>query len=108
MSDRSEIVIRLESKRASKRLNEPVTCGVPFPKGMVNDPNRLGMVDESGRLLPLQTHVLDRWSDGSARWVLCDWQATQTGPSTYRIKLGPPIPASADVACRVDLKHKTV
>jgi hypothetical protein len=38
--------------------------------------------------LPLQTRVLDRWPDGSVRWVLLDWQADVNAPTTYQIRVG--------------------
>jgi hypothetical protein len=70
-----EIRITLKANSSLIRRNEPVTCGVPFPKGMLFDDKTLGMFDEAGQQAPLQTRVLDKWSDGSARWVLCDWMS---------------------------------
>ena len=72
----SDIRIDLKASTSLERTNEPVTCGVPFPKGLLFDDQTLGMFDESGKQVPLQTSVLDKWPDGSARWVLCDWQAS--------------------------------
>jgi hypothetical protein len=35
----------------------------------------------------VQTRVLDRWPDGSVRWLLLDWQASVEGEATYRLRL---------------------
>lgn len=54
----------------------PVTCGIPWPRSGLMDINCLTLHDNQGRPIPLQTRVLDRWSDGSVRWLLVDWQAS--------------------------------
>jgi hypothetical protein len=54
-----------------RRFAEPVTFGVPFPKGILASGTTLRLV--AGReSVPLQTRVLDHWSDGSIRWILID------------------------------------
>ncbi len=83
----NEIVIHFRSHLPARRAAEPVTCGVPFAKGTIRDPKTLQLVDCVGEEQPLQTRVLDRWADGSARWVLCDWRATVAGNATYRIRV---------------------
>ena len=47
---------------------EPVTTGVPLPAGRVPGDGRSGS-DGAGRAVPSQSRVLERWPDGSARWV---------------------------------------
>src|SRR5262245_11040128 len=69
----------------ASRLGEPVTCGVPWPRGLLTDIARLGMHDSQGCPIPLQTRTLDQWPDGSARWVLLDWQANLTKSACYRL-----------------------
>jgi hypothetical protein len=39
--------------------------------------------------MPLQARVLERWSDGSIRWVLLDFQASVTGSTPVRLRFGP-------------------
>lgn len=51
---------------------QPITVGVPFPKGALQDSGHLRLLDEGGRSLPLQARVLARWPDDSARWILVD------------------------------------
>jgi len=41
------------------RMREPVRVGIPFPQGTLLDAGALGLRDEDGGLLPLQTQVLD-------------------------------------------------
>jgi len=52
---------------------QPVTVGLPFPKGLLPTPEALTLFDAAGDAIPLQTAVLARWSDGSAKWVLLDF-----------------------------------
>ena len=56
-------------RRTSARSAEPVTFGVPLPEGSIKEPSNWTL---DGRAA--QTLVLDRWGDGSARWVLVDGQ----------------------------------
>jgi len=56
-------------RRNSARMAEPVTFGVPLPEGLIKNPENWTL---GGRMA--QARVLDRWSDGSARWVLVDGQ----------------------------------
>ena len=58
------------------RLGEPVTCGVPWPRGLLADTQHLVLLDESDRPIPSQFDVLDRWPDGTVRWLLVDFQAS--------------------------------
>ncbi len=65
----------------------PVRVGVPWPRGVVTDAARLALTDASGRAVPVQAKVTDRWADGSARWVLLDWIA-EAGAGPYTVALG--------------------
>ena len=77
----------ISSGGGARRTREPVTFGLPFPKGLIHDSRLLSIAAEDGTTLPVQVDVLDRWSDGSARWALVDFQATcsDTGPAKYRV-----------------------
>lgn len=79
--------ITLSAEEPSQRQGEPVTCGVPFPKGLITDPTCLELIDAVDQPQPLQVRILDTWSDGSARWVLCDWRATVQGSAEYRLRV---------------------
>ena len=74
-------VVRLHCRaprgsRVGRRTAEPVTCGVPWPRGVVGPDARLALVDGAGRAQLVQSRVLDRWPDGSVRWALLDWQVS--------------------------------
>lgn len=73
MSDALSVPLRrLSDVRWSPvRHREPVTIGIPFPKGLVG-PQHSGWIDGPDNRTPVQLRVLDKWSDGSARWLLLD------------------------------------
>ena len=50
----------------------PVSGGVPLPEGAAPDGTGFVLLDGAEQGVPLQTQVLGRWKDGSARWVLLD------------------------------------
>jgi len=66
-----------------ERHGEPVAIGVSCPRGAVQRSARWALTDQRGRPTPLQTTVLDRWGDGSVRWLLAEFladiDATATG-----------------------------
>jgi hypothetical protein len=67
-----EIPISLEETAGIKRIAEPISFGVPFPCGGLLRLQKLKLHDPVDGLLPLQTEILARWPDGSAKWVLID------------------------------------
>jgi hypothetical protein len=70
------IEIRLARRRgpAIRRHQEPVTIGIPLPRGAAMDPDDFSLSDALGRHVPCDGRVLDRWSDESIRWLLIDAQ----------------------------------
>ena len=60
---------------AGSRRSEPVTVGVPFPRGLLATPADLRLSTPAGEDQPVQVTALDRWHDGSVRWALLDFQA---------------------------------
>ena len=77
-----DIDVVRRNARVDGRRNEPVTVGVPLPRGSATDPSAWRIVSEDGIDVPLQVRVLDRWSDDSIRWALID-SATSSSVS-YR------------------------
>lgn len=72
------------SGRVPRRDHEPVSFGLPFPKGRLRDTSFLCLRADDDTAVPLQTRVLDRWSDGSIRWALIDFQASSAeGDATH-------------------------
>src|SRR5712664_937192 len=92
---KSTVEILIEAPEPKVRHREPVTCGIPWPKGMLHDPNYLVLRDEKGDSVPLQTRILDRWPEGSVRWLLLDWQATVNGDARVRLSISDTQPAIA-------------
>ena len=82
----SAIDITIE-KAAPRRKNEPVTCGIPWPRGVLTDVSRLVLRDAQGQSTRLQARPLDHWPDGSIRWLLLDWQAQVDGETHYRLAI---------------------
>lgn len=74
----------------------PVTTGIPWPRGKLLDPQKLILRDASGKAIRLQSRALDRWSDGSVRWVLLDWIA-EANPGPYRVEVGEPLAVDGPV-----------
>ncbi len=63
---------------------QPVTVGVPFPRGAMYDPHCLALFDADGRPAPLQAQALARWADGSVKWLLLDFLAAPAGHGPWR------------------------
>ncbi|NLF71757.1 MAG: hypothetical protein GX575_22225 [Candidatus Anammoximicrobium sp.] len=65
----------------------PVTGGVPLAAGAAPRGASFWLTDEQGQAVPCQSHVLTRWKDGSARWVLLDFQASPPPHAISRFTL---------------------
>lgn len=59
--------------------------GVPWPRGVLEDSSRLLLADSRGHPQLLQRRVLERWPDGSIRWLLLDWLADTRHGSSCRL-----------------------
>jgi hypothetical protein len=73
-----------------ERHGEPVSIGVACPRGAVQRSDRWSLTDQRGRPVPVQTTPLDRWGDGSVRWLLAEFQADvlPDAPSYYALAHG--------------------
>lgn len=81
---------------AFERHGEPVTLGVMCPRGAVQRGDHWGLTDQRGRSVPVQTTTLDRWGDGSVRWLLVDFQADTTADAAGFYALAPEQPTEID------------
>ena len=75
------------------RVNEPVRISVPLPQGRVLTESMCELRDPHGMPIPVQARTLERWRDGSIRWLLVDFQATTaaSGTSEYRLSFSRPL-----------------
>ncbi|MGQ9737749.1 MAG: exo-rhamnogalacturonan lyase family protein [Armatimonadota bacterium] len=85
----------------------PVTCGVPLPLGKVQDVRHVGLQGSKGRVVPVQCQVLNRWTDGSVRWVLVDLLA-KPGSSPYQLVIGQSASSRVRQSVRVFIRDKKV
>lgn len=67
-----EIPLLLDRLAGGNRV-EPITTGVPFPRGLLAEMEDLALVDAGGDSVPSQWQVLSRWPDGSIQWSLLDF-----------------------------------
>jgi hypothetical protein len=67
--------LALRGRSAVTGSEQPISIGIPFPRGWCDAPDGLGVVDGAGRAQPCQWQVLARWPDGSTRWALLDFLA---------------------------------
>jgi len=86
-SGTAELIV--EASDDLERRFEPVTCGVPWPRGVLREASDLVMTDEARSAVPLQARTLDRWPDGSVRWALLDWRASVVDRAVYRAQVVP-------------------
>jgi hypothetical protein len=61
---------------AGPRRGEPMTLGIPLPRGLMHDASACEVRDGGDMAVPCQTRALDRWADGSIRWMLLDFPAS--------------------------------
>ena len=86
------------------RRREPITIGVPLPRGLTASPVDFRLETASG-VIGVQARPLDRWPDGSLRWVLLDFPAA-AGPGgteaiDHTLVVGPHADVRGDTALRV-------
>ncbi len=75
-------------KRGCDLLQQPVRVGLPFPKGQLFEKNGVPQLTLVGGPKQGQFSTLARWSDGSCKWVLCEYLADVTaGTSSVTVKV---------------------
>jgi len=79
--------IIIEEYAGIDRINEPVTVGIPFPKGLLRDSSKLSLIDPDDGPIPIQTQVLATWPDNSPKWILLDFQASVNACITKELEL---------------------
>jgi hypothetical protein len=109
-----DIPLTLEEPAGVKRVAEPVTAGVPFPRGVVRDAERLRLYGPDGKLVPAHFRPVNRWwGDASSQlpsiqWIHVDFFAdVEAGAkAVYHVRVSdavpPPPPAQLRVAAGQD------
>jgi hypothetical protein len=86
------------------RVSQPVTIGVPLQRGTVQDSEQIRLAD-GNRLIPTQNRLLSYFPDGSAQYVLLDFQADLVAGERRVLSVRPNeprTPACEDEALVVD------
>ena len=94
----SGIQIRVREEAGIARERWPLTRGVPLPVGAVEGVDGLRLVNGAGEEVVAQFRVLGKWPDGSAKWILVDFQGDVEagGEAIYSLKAGA---AKAAIEC---------
>ncbi len=72
-----EVPLSIQEPSGVDRVEDPVTSGIPLPKGSQKDTDGLLLIDKAtNRSIPCQYTVLSRWPDGSIKWLLLDFFCT--------------------------------
>ncbi|WP_169979002.1 exo-rhamnogalacturonan lyase family protein [Tautonia rosea] len=82
-------------------LPQPVTFGLPMPRGRLVDRSNLALFGPGGKSVATQAEGLARWSDGSLKWVLIDAVIGPSTPGKHSWRLESTSELRPDVALRV-------
>ncbi|MBI3922720.1 MAG: hypothetical protein HY318_14960, partial [Armatimonadetes bacterium] len=81
-----DLLLELRSPGDLPTQGYPVRGGVPIPHGLVRPATTFALVDPTGESVPVAITETSHWSDGSVRWVLCEFVAKRGG--TWRLQPG--------------------
>lgn len=70
-----KVPLRVAESAGIARRNAPVSASVAIPRGVLRDPHGIWLADPEGRPTVVQAQALERWPDGSVRWLLLDFLA---------------------------------
>jgi hypothetical protein len=88
--DHPSFLVELSAKSACvSAVEQPVTAGIPFPKGQLADSTHLRLLGPDGGDIPLQLRPLAHWSDGSVKWLLLDFILPPIPQGRNRFELTP-------------------
>ena len=76
-----------------ERRREPLTLGIPFPRGLLGRPHDLRLVSPGGEPSGIQSRALAYWPDRSVQWALVDFQADlrAADSATYLLHISPDV-----------------
>ena len=95
-----DVPLTVEERSGIARRAEPVTFGVPLPKGLLHDTARLRLYGPDGEPVPAAFRVVNRWWDEassetpSIQWVHGDFfaDAPTHGRTVYHLRLSDEAP----------------
>jgi hypothetical protein len=85
-----DVPLAVDETAGVTRRQAPATASVPLPRGRVRAPDALWLAAPDGQPVVVQAEALERWSDGSVRWLLLDFLADVPagGHRTYTLRAG--------------------
>jgi hypothetical protein len=101
------VELSVVERQGVARLGEPVTFGVPLPKGELQSAKQVRLMRD-GAEIPAQFRATGLWRpDGSIRWLLVDFQADidANARHTYTLEYGNDISARAKPAAAVRIEE---
>lgn len=86
-NDNINVKIVLTDKSGIGTDNMLVSRGVALAKGQVYDSNDLSIVNGNGNYIPSYMEALEKYDDGSLKWVLCSMVVTLSANETKSVYL---------------------
>lgn len=78
------IPIIIEETNGISRINEPLSIGIPLPRGFIYDISKMELRNSENQMIPLQALPLAFWVDKSLKWILLDFQTSiQANKTTH-------------------------
>ncbi|MBL8026074.1 MAG: T9SS type A sorting domain-containing protein [Fibrobacteres bacterium] len=83
-----DIPLNIKEYNGVARTNEPVATGVPLPLSAYKSTRYFQVTDANGTVVPTQIHMLDKWHDGSIKWMLVQFPASVSanGETVYHLR----------------------
>ncbi len=94
LSGESIVKLTVHESGGIDRVDEPVSGGVPLPRGLVKDVSQLRLIGPGGKQVPAQFSAINKWiSDGSVMWLLVQSTASvkSGGTAAYELQKGAPV-----------------
>jgi hypothetical protein len=103
------VPLTVEETAGVPRQAFPASASVPLPRGRLRSAAGLWLATSERRPVPMQAEILERWPDGSVRWLLVDFLAdvAARGRATYTLAQGKPPAAAPGPRVRVTARAGT-
>ncbi len=95
-----DVLLTLREPIGVPRREEPITCGVPLPKGVCKNPSALRLFEARGAEVPASFAAANRWwEDGSVKWVHISLQRSLPayGEETLHLRMAEPRKAASEL-----------